>query len=31
MCHVDKFGFPRTFAKTSKIIKGFQTGDIVKQ
>ena len=30
MCHVDKFGFPRTFAKTSKIIKGFQTGDIVK-
>ncbi|SFV63063.1 HNH endonuclease [hydrothermal vent metagenome] len=30
MCRMDKFGFPRTKAKGSKIIKGFQTGDIVK-
>jgi len=31
MCRVDKYGFPRTKAKTrSKNIKGFQTGDIVK-
>ena len=30
MCLMDKYGFPRTFAKTSKTIKGFQTGDIVK-
>lgn len=30
MCRVDKFGFPRTKAKGSKIVKGFQTGDIVK-
>ena len=27
---MDRFGFPRTKAKTSKIVKGFQTGDIVK-
>ena len=30
MCKMDRFGFPRTKAKTSKIVKGFQTGDIVK-
>lgn len=30
MCHVDKFGFPRASAKSSKSVKGFQTGDIVK-
>jgi len=31
MCRVDKYGFPRTKAKTrSKNIKGFRTGDIVK-
>lgn len=30
MCHVDKFGFPRTSAKASKSVNGFQTGDIVK-
>ncbi len=30
MCRMDRFGFPRTKAKTSKIVKGFQTGDIVK-
>jgi len=31
MCRVDKYGFPRTKAKTrSKNVKGFQTGDIVK-
>ena len=31
MCRVDKFGFPRTKAKSKeKKIKGFQTGDIVK-
>ena len=30
MCLMDKFGFPRTSAKASKSVKGFQTGDIVK-
>ena len=30
MCSMDKFGFPRTSAKSSKSVKGFQTGDIVK-
>ncbi len=30
MCRVDKYGFPRTKAKGSKQVKGFQTGDIVK-
>ena len=30
MCRVDKHGFPRTSAKSVKIVKGFQTGDIVK-
>ncbi|NWH06645.1 RNA-guided endonuclease IscB [Desulfobacter latus] len=31
MCRVNRFGFPRTTAKsTEKKVKGFQTGDIVK-
>jgi 5-methylcytosine-specific restriction endonuclease McrA len=30
MCRVDKFGFPRTLAKGTKIAFGFQTGDIVR-
>ena len=30
MCRMDRFGFPRTSAKASKTVKGFQTGDIVK-
>ena len=30
MCRVDKFGFPRTEAKSVKTVKGFRTGDIVK-
>lgn len=30
MCRMDRFGFPRTSAKSSKSVKGFQTGDIVK-
>ncbi|MGB1288230.1 MAG: HNH endonuclease, partial [Aggregatilineales bacterium] len=30
MCRVDKYGFPRTKAKTARIQKGFQTDDIVK-
>ena len=30
MCSMDRFGFPRTSAKASKLVKGFQTGDIVK-
>ena len=30
MCRVDRYGFPRTSAKTSKTVKGFQTGDMVK-
>ena len=30
MCRMDSYGFPRTSAKSSKTVKGFQTGDIVK-
>ncbi|PCI27720.1 MAG: HNH endonuclease, partial [SAR324 cluster bacterium] len=30
MCRVNQFGFPRTSAKALKIVKGFQTGDMVK-
>jgi len=30
MCRMDRFGFPRTSAKKGKVVKGFQTGDIVK-
>ena len=30
MCRVNKYGFPRTSAKASKIVEGFQTGDMVK-
>jgi len=30
MCRMDSYGFPRTFAKASKSVKGFQTGDMVK-
>ena len=30
MCRVDRYGFPRAKPKGSKIVKGFQTGDIVK-
>jgi len=30
MCRMDRFGFPRTKAKNFKVVKGFQTGDIVK-
>ena len=30
MCRVDKYGFPRTSAKSQKVVKGFQTGDMVK-
>ena len=30
MCRMDRFGFPRTSAKASKTVKGFQTGDVVK-
>lgn len=30
MCRVDRYGFPRTSAKASKIVEGFQTGDMVK-
>ena len=30
MCRVDRYGFPRTSAKSQKIVKGFQTGDMVK-
>lgn len=30
MCLMDKYGFPRTSAKTTKRVNGFQTGDIVK-
>ena len=30
MCSMNKYGFPRTSAKASKSVRGFQTGDIVK-
>ena len=30
MCRVDKYGLPRTSAKASKTVYGFQTGDMVK-
>lgn len=30
MCRPDKYGFPRTGSKTSRVVKGFQTGDLVK-
>ena len=30
MCRMDRYGFPRTSAKGQRIIRGFQTGDIVK-
>ena len=30
MCRVDRFGFPRTKAKSVKRVKGFQTGDMVR-
>ena len=30
MCRMDSYGFPRTSAKASKMVRGFQTGDIVK-
>ena len=30
MCRMDKYGFPRTSAKVSKSVRGFQTGDIVR-
>ena len=30
MCRVDRYGFPRTSAKASKFVEGFQTGDMVK-
>jgi 5-methylcytosine-specific restriction endonuclease McrA len=30
MCHVDKYGFPRTSAKQSRRVHDFQTGDMVK-
>ena len=30
MCSMNSYGFPRTSAKSSKSVKGFQTGDIVK-
>lgn len=30
MCRMDQYGFPRTSAKQSRVIHGFQTGDLVK-
>ena len=30
MCSMNKYGFPRTSAKASKSVEGFQTGDMVK-
>ncbi len=30
MCRMDRFGFPRTSAKSIRRVQGFQTGDIVR-
>ena len=30
VCRVNRFGFPRTSAKTKKLVQGFKTGDLVK-
>lgn len=30
MCRMDRFGFPRTKAKTARTVQGFRTGDLVK-
>lgn len=30
MCRMDRYGFPRTSAKSTKKVMGFETGDIVK-
>ena len=30
MCRMDRFGFPRTSAKSARGVKGFRTGDIVR-
>ena len=30
MCRMDKYGFPRTAAKSTMSINGFKTGDLVK-
>jgi 5-methylcytosine-specific restriction endonuclease McrA len=30
MCRMDKYGFPRTSAKASRMVKGFRTGDLVR-
>ena len=30
MCRVDRFGFPRTKPKHKRVVRGFQTGDLVK-
>ena len=30
MCRVDRYGFPRTSAKSQKVVNGFKTGDLVK-
>jgi hypothetical protein len=30
MCRVDTYGFPRTSAKSRRVVNGFKTGDLVK-
>ena len=30
MCRMDRFGFPRTSAKSTKTVRGFRTGDMVR-
>jgi 5-methylcytosine-specific restriction endonuclease McrA len=30
MCRMDRYGFPRTSAKSVRMVQGFQTGDIVR-
>ena len=30
VCRMDRYGFPRTSAKRSKVVRGFRTGDLVR-
>lgn len=30
MCRMDGFGFPRTSAKSARVVNGFRTGDMVR-
>lgn len=30
MCRMDRYGFPRTAPKAARVVKGFQTGDLIR-